>query len=111
MSTSILPMAWKVATVTALHKKGDRYAPNNYRPVNLTSVVCKMLETIIKRMHFDQKNLVIHVSLICLMFWKTGLGLSFNFTYYSFRKFFLIPPIIPQKNCTIYYNTTNSYLK
>ena len=53
-------MTWKVTTVTALPKKGDRCAPNNYRPVSLTSVVCKMLETIIKRklvLHFDQNNL------------------------------------------------------
>ena len=34
--------------ITALYKKGDRCAPNNYRPVSLTSVVCRMLEAVIK---------------------------------------------------------------
>ena len=36
------------ALVTALHKKGDKCLPSNYRPVSLTSVICKMLECIIK---------------------------------------------------------------
>ena len=39
---------WKKATVTAIHKKGNRHLPNNYLPVSLTSVICKMLETIVK---------------------------------------------------------------
>ena len=43
-----LPAPWKDANVTALHKKGDKRVPSNYRPVSLTSVVCKMLERIIK---------------------------------------------------------------
>ena len=45
---SVLPTEWKKATVTAIHKKGDRNMCNNYRPVSLTSVICKMLEAIIK---------------------------------------------------------------
>ena len=43
-----LPTEWKKATVTAIHKKGDRNLCNNCQPVSLTSVICKMLETIIK---------------------------------------------------------------
>ena len=43
-----LPAPWKDANVTALHKKSDKRVPSNYRPVSLTSVVCKMLERIIK---------------------------------------------------------------
>ena len=33
---------WKRATVTAIHMKGNRSLPNNYRPVSLTSVVYKI---------------------------------------------------------------------
>ena len=31
----IVPQAWKQATVVPLHKKGDMYDINNYRPVSL----------------------------------------------------------------------------
>ena len=33
---------------TPLFKKGSRKKPENYRPVSLTSVVCKLLETLIR---------------------------------------------------------------
>ena len=39
---------WKDARVTPLFKKGQKSDPGNYRPVSLTSVVCKCLETIIR---------------------------------------------------------------
>ena len=43
-----VPNVWKKANVTPLFKKGDRHAPTNYRPISLTSVVCKLLESIVK---------------------------------------------------------------
>ncbi|KAJ3595710.1 hypothetical protein NHX12_005013 [Muraenolepis orangiensis] len=42
-----LPEEWKNANVTAIFKKGKRNLPENYRPVSLTSIVCKMMESII----------------------------------------------------------------
>ena len=39
---------WKEANITPLFKKGSRNKPENYRPVSLTSVVCKLLETLIR---------------------------------------------------------------
>ena len=42
-----LPTSWKNASVSALYKSGDKCLPSNYRPVSLTSVICKMLERII----------------------------------------------------------------
>ena len=35
------------ANVVPIFKKGDRLQPNNYRPISLTSITCKMLEHII----------------------------------------------------------------
>jgi hypothetical protein len=36
-----IPMDWKKATVVPIHKGGDCSVVKNYRPVSLTSVVCK----------------------------------------------------------------------
>ena len=35
---------WKACIVIALRKKGSKSYVNNYRPISLTSVVCKVLE-------------------------------------------------------------------
>ena len=43
-----LPSEWKKANVTAIFKKGDKSQANNYRPVSLTSIVCKVLESFIR---------------------------------------------------------------
>jgi len=42
-----LPSIWKLADVVALFKKGDASDPGNYRPVSLTSISCKIMETCI----------------------------------------------------------------
>ena len=44
----IVPSEWKEANIAPLFKKGPRNKPENYRPVSLTSVVCKLLETLIR---------------------------------------------------------------
>ena len=43
-----VPSEWKEENITQLFKKGSRKKPDNYRPVSLTSVVCKLLETLIR---------------------------------------------------------------
>ena len=55
-----LPDDWKTAEVTAIFKKGSKNDPGNYRPVSLTCVVCKVLETIIRDSivnHFQDNDL------------------------------------------------------
>ncbi|CAH8652546.1 unnamed protein product [Schistosoma bovis] len=49
LDQGVLPMDWKDAIVTPIHKTGLRQVPSNYRPVSLTSVVIQILERIIKR--------------------------------------------------------------
>ena len=44
-----LPPDWKIANIVAIHKKGNKKFVNNYRPVSLTSVCCKIMERIIRR--------------------------------------------------------------
>ena len=48
LGEGIVPPEWKEAHITPLFKKGSRNKPDNYRPVSLTSVVCKLLETLIR---------------------------------------------------------------
>jgi hypothetical protein len=43
-----LPAAWKTAIVKPMFKGGTKSDPANYRPVSLTSVICKVLERIVK---------------------------------------------------------------
>ena len=48
LSQGEVPRDWRDASITALFKKGNRSEPGNYRPVSLTSIICKMMESIIK---------------------------------------------------------------
>ena len=48
-----LPKEWKNAEVRPIFKKGDKSDPGNYRPVRLTSIVCKVIETIIKMLYIN----------------------------------------------------------
>ena len=42
-----VPMDWKSAYITPIYKKGDKTSAENYRPVSLTSISCKLLEHVI----------------------------------------------------------------
>lgn len=42
-----VPDDWKTARVKPIHKSGNKQSVKNYRPVSLTSTVCKLLEHII----------------------------------------------------------------
>ena len=44
----VLVPVWKQGMVVPIYKKGDKHDPGNYRPVSLTSVPCKILESLIR---------------------------------------------------------------
>ena len=46
-TTGSLPADWKQANVTPIFKNGIKSKAANYRPVSLTSQVCKILESIV----------------------------------------------------------------
>ena len=55
-----LPTEWKRANVAAIFKKGSKSQPKNYRPVSLTAVLCKVLESILRDAiidHMKKNNL------------------------------------------------------
>ena len=61
VQTGILPQDWLSANIAAVFKKGDKNKAENYRPVSLTSVTCKLLEHVISRHlrdHFDKFNIL-----------------------------------------------------
>ena len=47
IDTGTLPEDWINANISCVYKKGNKHAAENYRPVSLTSVPCKLLEHII----------------------------------------------------------------
>ena len=48
MHSGQVPQDWKEANVTPIFKKGSKNNPSNYRPVSLTSIPCKLMESIMK---------------------------------------------------------------
>ena len=62
-----VPAMWKVAEVTPIYKKGKKNDLNNYRPVSLTSCVCKILETIVRN------QITLHLTeLLIIKIWDKG---------------------------------------
>ena len=56
-----VPGDWKDANVTPIFKKGSKGSPGNYRPVSLTCVLCKVMESLIRDSivnHLEQHNLL-----------------------------------------------------
>lgn len=56
-----VPNGWKEAVVVPIFKKGLKSEACNYRPVSLTSVPCKILETIVKEdimIHLERNHLI-----------------------------------------------------
>ena len=48
LDSGLVPTDWRVANVSPIFKKGGREKTGNYRPVSLTLVLGKLLESIIK---------------------------------------------------------------
>lgn len=55
-NSGIVPSEWKSGQISAIFKKGDRKSASNYRPVSLTSIICKIMEKLIKQRIVDHMN-------------------------------------------------------
>ena len=64
LEEGIVPSEWNEANITPLFKKGSRNKPENYKPGCLTSVLCKLLETLIRdrMLEFLVKHKLINTS-------------------------------------------------
>ena len=63
LHTGDVPYDWRIANVTPIYKKGERCDPQNYRPISLTSICCKILEHIISShlmKHLENNNLLLY---------------------------------------------------
>ena len=48
VESGVLPQDWKNAFVSPIYKKGARNLPENYRPISLTSIACKLMEKLVR---------------------------------------------------------------
>ena len=56
-----VPSDWKSAIVSPIYKKGATHLPVNYRPVSLTCIVCKIMESLVREAivaHCEENNLL-----------------------------------------------------
>jgi Reverse transcriptase (RNA-dependent DNA polymerase)/Endonuclease-reverse transcriptase len=56
-----VPEDWRTANMTPIYKKGARTDPGNYRPVSLTTVCCRVMESIMKDQivtHLERNGLI-----------------------------------------------------
>ena len=48
LQQGILPDDWRRAFVSPIFKKGSRHLPENYRPISLTAILCKIMERFVR---------------------------------------------------------------
>ena len=53
VSKGELPQNWLDAVISPIYKKGQKCMPENYRPVSLLSIICKILERIVTNQIID----------------------------------------------------------
>ena len=56
LNEGVLPIQWLEACITAIYKKGLKDIVGNYRPVSLASVICKVMELIVRDEVVDHRN-------------------------------------------------------
>ena len=61
LNEGILPEVWKSANVTAIFKAGKRSLAENYRPISITPICCRLMEKIIRDeilLHMNTNKLI-----------------------------------------------------
>ena len=63
LSEGSLPDIFKKANVTPIHKSGEKSLPKNYRPISVTQILCRLLETIVREViiqHIKTNDIIIN---------------------------------------------------
>ena len=110
LSSGSLPKDWKIAHIVPIFKKGNKQLASNYRPISLTSIIGKVMESIVKdaiMAHMSQYNLfsdsqhgfLPHKScttqlLTAMNHWTESLnsGYATDIIYFDFKKAFDLVP-------------------
>jgi len=61
LNSGLCPALWKNADIIAIYKKGDSSQPLNYRPISLTSTICRLFERMLVEdllYHLRQNTLI-----------------------------------------------------
>ena len=53
LQSGCIPGEWKKVTASQIFKKGSKKLVENYHPVSLTSIVCKLLESVVREAVLD----------------------------------------------------------
>jgi hypothetical protein len=56
-----VPAEWKTANVVPIFKKGSKKVPGNYRPISLTCICCKIMESVLKEdicLHLKRNKII-----------------------------------------------------
>ncbi len=64
LDTGDVPADWRKASVCPVYKKGPKYLAENYRPISLTSIACKIFEHLIASAimkHAESNHLLYHL--------------------------------------------------
>ncbi len=56
LAEGTLPSEWKVSQISLIFKKGERHSPGNYRPVCLTAIVYKVMESLLRDAIMEHLN-------------------------------------------------------
>ena len=102
----VVPSQWLEASVTAIHKKGLNNYFEHYRAVSITSIICKLMESIVRdklvchmvknNLFWDKqhglvpsRNCVTNL-IICMEIWTEWMekGLPIDIIYSDFAKAF-----------------------
>ena len=59
LATGIFPDGWKVATVSAIYKSGDKLDWGNYRPISVLPAVAKPFEKLVLKNQFLKTSLAL----------------------------------------------------
>ena len=106
LNENLVPSQWLKACITAIYKKGSKNEPGNYRPVSMTSIICKLMESLVRDKlvsHMEHNNLFSNSQhgfvpfrncmtnlLTCIEMWTEMIenGLPIDVIYTDFAKAF-----------------------